>query len=179
MAVGPPQPRTIIIIIIMFRMGKFAGAYTIAKVRRDIAIDRVLGNIMGKNLSNLFAFINNKDIKIKNDARLKLLVSTLKERIASTIDNDDDGFQKTDVKILKNIQKMKVFMGIKAMVVTFMDAHNNNTHHHDIMIMMRTMLLLLVADIDKVIARGRRVHLTYRAMRVYTAKKQVREARCQ
>ena len=141
----------------MFRMGKFAGAYTFATVRRNIAINRALSNLeKTDNKQTHYAF----------------LVRTIKERITSTIDNDDDGFLKTDIKILKNIEKKKVFMGIKTMLATFI--MTDKKARFDILTM-QTMLVPLLADIDKVILRAKRVHLTYRAMRVYSAKKQMKK----
>ena len=74
------------------------------------------------------------------------------------------------IKILKNIVKTKYFESMKATIVNL--THDTAGYPADhLKPAFEAARKRLVADIDGVLKRTKRVHTTYRAMRVFDAKK--------
>jgi hypothetical protein len=129
-----------------YRIGKFAAAYQMAVVRRDVAIGRIMD--VGRKES---------DAQDPCAQAYRGFVDSMTDIISPTIDYDKDGFRRLDIRIIRNKLKTRRFEMMKAKAIGLKG--------------LEAARCKLIADIDAVLRRAKRVHLTYRALRVYQAKK--------
>ena len=134
-----------------FRIGKFFAAYRTAVVWREIAIHYVVET--GRTAPRA----SQKNDDKRSDRIYKDLVDKIMH-ILLPLRMDDHEYR---IRILKNKLKSTRFEAVKAALIEMEDLiphpYYYQAHRR------------LIADIDKVIKRAKRVHLTYRAMRVYEA----------